>query len=67
LVSTLREKHRMTLFEDRAMTRIFETKREEVRGGCGKLCQKELYYLYFSPNNIRTMMWAGHVFFHGRE
>jgi hypothetical protein len=42
------------------------SKKEVVIQGWGRLCNEELYDLYFSQNVIwviksRTMRWAGHV------
>jgi hypothetical protein len=63
---TLREEHRLRVFENRVLRRIFEPKRDEVTGGWRKLHNEELNKLYSSPNIIsmtksRRMMWAGHV------
>jgi hypothetical protein len=63
---TLREEHRPRVFENRVLRRIFEPKRDEVKGGLRKLHNEELYNLYSSPSIIRTirsrrMKWAGHV------
>jgi hypothetical protein len=58
-------KHRLTVFENRALRRIFGPKREEV-GLWRKLHNDELHSLYSSPNIVRViksrrMRWAGHV------
>ena len=63
---TLREEHRMMVYENRVLRRIFGSKRDEVTGKWRKLRKEELYYLYCSPNIIRMikwrrMRWAGHV------
>jgi hypothetical protein len=63
---TLREEHRLRVFENRVLRRIFSPKRDEVTGEWRKLHNEELYYLYSSPNIIKTiksrrMRWAGHV------
>jgi hypothetical protein len=63
---TLREEHRLRVFENRALRRIFEPKRDEVTGGWRKLHDEELHGLYSSPSIIRVvkarrMGWAGHV------
>jgi hypothetical protein len=39
---TLREEHRLRMFESRVLRRIFESKRDEVTGGWGKLHNEEL-------------------------
>jgi hypothetical protein len=63
---TLREEHRLRVFENRVLRRIFGLKRDELTGECRKLHNKELHDLYFSPSIIRIiksrrMIWAGHV------
>jgi hypothetical protein len=54
------------VFENRVQRRISGPKRDEVTGGCRKLHNEELHYLYSSPSlirmiNSRRMRWAGHV------
>jgi hypothetical protein len=61
----LREEHRLKLFEERVLRRIFGPKTEED-GPWGKLHNDELHSLYSSPNIVRViksrrMRWAGHV------
>jgi hypothetical protein len=46
---TLREEHRLGVFENRVMRRIFGPKREED-GSWNKLHNDELHSLYSSPN-----------------
>jgi hypothetical protein len=63
---TQREEHRLRVFENRVLRRIFRTKGDEVTGEWGRLYKKELNNLYSSPNIIRViksrrMRWAGHV------
>jgi hypothetical protein len=63
---TLREEHRLRVFENKVPRRIFGPKRDEVTGEWRKLHNKELHDLYSSPNIItiiksRRMRWAGHV------
>jgi hypothetical protein len=63
---TLREEHRLRVFENRVLRRLFGTKRDEVMGGWRKLHNEELHGLYSSPSIIRvikarTMRWAGYV------
>jgi hypothetical protein len=63
---TLREEHRLTLFENRVLRRIFRPKRDEVTGGRRKLHDEELHGLYSSPSIIRVIKarrvrWAGYV------
>jgi hypothetical protein len=62
---TLREEHRLRVFENRVLRRIFGLKREGD-GSWRKLHNDELHNLYSSPNIVmviksRRMRWAGHV------
>jgi hypothetical protein len=52
---TLREEHRLRVFENRVLRRIFGPKRDEVTRDCRKLHNEELHNLYSSPNIIRMM------------
>jgi hypothetical protein len=45
----MREEHRLGLFEDRDLRRIFGPKRDEVKGYWRKLYKKELCNLYSLP------------------
>jgi hypothetical protein len=63
---TLWEGHRLRVFENRAVRRIFGPKRDEVTGKWRKLHNEELHILYSSPNIIRQkkskrIRRAGHV------
>jgi hypothetical protein len=63
---TVREEHRLKVFENRVLRRIFGPKRDEVTGGWTKLHNEELHGLYSSPSIIRVikarrMRWTGHV------
>jgi hypothetical protein len=63
---TLREDHRLRMFGNRVLRRIFGPKRDEVMGEWRKLHNEELRDLYSSPSIIRIiksrrMRWAGHV------
>jgi hypothetical protein len=63
---TLREEHRLRVFQNREPRRIFGPKRKGVTGGWRKLHNEEPHNLYSSPSIIRfikskTMRWAGHV------
>jgi hypothetical protein len=69
---TLREEHRLRVFENRVLRRIFGLKRDEVKGEWRKLHNKELHDLYSSPSIIRIiksrrMRWAGDVARRGRR
>jgi hypothetical protein len=62
----LREEHRLRVFENRVLRRIFGPKRDEVTGEFRKLHSEELHNLYSSPDIIsqirsRRMRWTGHV------
>jgi hypothetical protein len=50
---TLREEHRLRVFENRVRRRIFGPERDEVKGEWRKLHSGELHNLYSSPNFIR--------------
>jgi hypothetical protein len=52
---TLREEHRLGVFENRVLSSIFGPKRDEVTGGCKKLRNEELRNLYPSPSIIRMI------------
>jgi hypothetical protein len=63
---TLREQHRLRVFENGVLRRIFGPWRDEVMGEWRKLHNQELHNLYLSPDIIRQiksrrMRWAGHV------
>jgi hypothetical protein len=63
---TLREEHRLRVFENRVLRRIFGPKTDEVTGGWRKLHNEELHGLYSSPSivrviKVRRMRWTGHV------
>jgi hypothetical protein len=51
----LREEHRLRVFENRVLRRIFGPKRDEVKGGWRKLHNEELHDLYSSRSIIRIM------------
>jgi hypothetical protein len=52
---TLREEHRLRVFENRVLRRIFGPKRDEVTGEWRKLHNEELRNLYSSPDIIRQV------------
>jgi hypothetical protein len=51
----LREEHKLTIFENRVLRRIFGPKRDEVTGDRRTLHNEELHNLYSSPNIIRMI------------
>jgi hypothetical protein len=63
---TLREEHRLRVFENRVLRKVFGSKRDEVTGEWRKLHNEELNDLYSLPNIVRVvksrqMRWAGHM------
>jgi hypothetical protein len=52
--SLLRKDHRLRVFENRVLRRIFGSERSKVTGECSKLHNEELHYLYCSP----TIVWV---------
>ena len=63
---TLREEHRVRVFENRALRLIFGLKRDELTAEWRELYNEELNDLYASPNIVRViisrrMRLAGHV------
>jgi hypothetical protein len=69
---TLREEHRLRVFEKRVLRRIFGPKRDKMTREWRKLHNEELHNLYSSPDIIRQvksrrMRWAGHVARVGEE
>jgi hypothetical protein len=66
LSPTLREEHRLRVFENRVLRGIFGPKGDEVIGGWRNLHNEELHNLYCLPSIIRIiksrmMTWIGHV------
>jgi hypothetical protein len=63
---TVREEHKLRVFENGVLRRIFGPKRDRVTGGWRKLHNEELHNLYSSISIIRIiesrrMRWAGYV------
>jgi hypothetical protein len=60
----LREEHRLRVFENRMLRKIFGPKMDEVTAEWRRLPNEEVYDLY-SPNFIRVIKsrvrWAGNV------
>ena len=69
---TLREEHRLRVFGNRVLRRIFGPRKDEVTGEWRKLHYEDLSDLYCSPNIVRViksrrMGWAGHVACMGKK
>jgi hypothetical protein len=63
---TVREEHKLRVFENRVLRRIFVPKWDGVTGGWRKLHNDDLHNLYPPPSIIgiiksRMMRWVGHV------
>jgi len=63
---TLREEHKLRMFENRVLRKMFGSKKDKVTGEWRKLHNEELNNLYSSPNIIRviksgSMRWEGLV------
>jgi hypothetical protein len=62
----VREEHKLRLFQNRVLRRIFGLKRNEAMEGLRKLHNEELRDLYSSPSIIRIIKsrrvkWEGHI------
>jgi hypothetical protein len=55
----LREEHRLRVFENRVLRRIFGPKRDEMTGGWRKLHNEELHHFHSAPNIIRIISQRG--------
>ena len=51
---TLREKHKLRVFENKVLRKIYGTKRDEITGQWRKLRNAELHALFSSSNIIRN-------------
>jgi hypothetical protein len=63
---TLREEHKLSVFENMVLRRIYGPKRDEMAGDWRKFHNEELHKLCFSSSIIRTikserMRWIGHL------
>jgi hypothetical protein len=65
---TLRDEHRLKVFENRVLRRISGPRRDGVTGEWRKLHNEELHNLYSSPSTriirkvrSRRMIWAGYI------
>jgi hypothetical protein len=52
---TLREEHRLRMFENRVLRMIFGPKRDELKGELRKLHNEEFRDLYSQPSIIRII------------
>jgi hypothetical protein len=52
---TLREEHRLRVFENEIFTKILGPKRAEVIGGLRRMNNQELHNSYFSASLIRVI------------
>jgi hypothetical protein len=62
----LREEHRLGVLENRALTKIFGPKRDDITGEWRKLCTEEFNDLYCTYSIVRViisrrMRWTGYV------
>jgi hypothetical protein len=69
---TLREEHKLRVFEKKVLKSLFGPKRDEVIGGWRKLYNEELHNLHSFPstiamNKFRKVIWTGHVARMGRR
>jgi hypothetical protein len=51
LVSNIKGEHRLRVFENRVLRRIFKPRMDEVTGDWRKLHNEELHNLYSSPKS----------------
>jgi hypothetical protein len=63
---TIKEDHRLSVFENRVLRRILAPKIDEETGGWRKLNNEEFHNLYSSPSIIRMIKsrrtrWSWHV------
>ena len=62
----MKEEHRLRVFENKVLRKIFGAKKDDITGKWRKLHNAELHALYSSPNIIRSLKsrrlrWSGHV------
>ena len=51
----MKEKHRLRVFENRVLRRVFGPKRDEVTGEWIKIYNENLSDLYSLPNTVRVV------------
>jgi hypothetical protein len=66
LCLALREEHKLRVFENRMLRRMFVPKWDEVTGGWRKLCNEKQHRFYSLPSIItiiksRRMTWGGDI------
>jgi len=64
--TTLADEHKLRVFENKILRKIYGPKRDEMTGEWRRLHNDELYGLYDSPNVVKIMKsrrlrWADHV------
>ena len=61
----MREEHKLRVFENKVLKKIFGANEDEITGEWSKLHNAELHALYSWPNIIRSLKsrlrWAGHI------
>jgi hypothetical protein len=55
---TLKEGHRLGVFESRALRGIFGSELVELTGGWGNLCDEKVHDTQSSVNIIRVIKWG---------
>jgi hypothetical protein len=58
---SLREEHKLRVFENVVVRRMFGSNRKEVAGGWRRLHNKDLCNLYTLPHITKRMRFVGHV------
>jgi hypothetical protein len=53
-LSHLKEEHRLRVFENSVLRKIFRPKMEEVVGGWRRLHNEDIHNLYDSPNIVKV-------------
>jgi hypothetical protein len=71
-LKTLKIEHKLRVFENRVLRRIFGSKMVQMEGCWEELHNKELHNLHYSPNIVRMvktrrMRWAVHVAYLGEK
>jgi uncharacterized protein YqeY len=58
---TRREEHRLKVFENRVLRRMFTSNGEKVMGGHRKLHNEQFHQILFKMIKQRRMRWMAHV------